>query len=118
MDSQASQSYGRIETDGKRVVSLLEKVSDVSKSQDPVLINISRYVLPGRFLKVLAETPVDQGLGEFRITDGLLRVIDSAADDPILVHEVDGRYLDIGNERGLLEAWQSLLTVEPSSGAF
>jgi UTP-glucose-1-phosphate uridylyltransferase len=66
------------------------------------LTNISRYVLAPTVIDLVRELPVDPRSGERRITDALLRLVDSEA--PPLVYVTDGQYFDVGDHRGLLAA--------------
>jgi UTP--glucose-1-phosphate uridylyltransferase len=50
----------------------------------------------------MRELPVDPRSGERRITDALLRSVDSGA--PPRVYVTDGQYFDIGDRHGLLAA--------------
>jgi UTP--glucose-1-phosphate uridylyltransferase len=65
------------------------------------LANIGRYVLAPTVIDLVRELPVDPRSGERRITDALLRLVDSA---PPLVYVTDGQYFHVGDRRGLLAA--------------
>ncbi|MEW2478346.1 sugar phosphate nucleotidyltransferase [Mycobacterium sp. NPDC049093] len=78
-----------------------EKVSPSDLTCGP-LVNISRYVLPPTVIDLVRELPVDPRSRERRITDALLRLVDSGL--PPVVHVTDGQYFDIGHRQGLLAA--------------
>ena len=80
---------------------LREKETPSVPTRDP-LVNISRYVLPPTVIDLVRELPVDPRSGEHRITDALLRLVDSGA--PPRVYVTDGQYFDIGDRQGLLAA--------------
>lgn len=88
---------------------LREKEMPSVPTRDP-LVNISRYVLPPTVIDLVRELPADPHSGERRITDALLRLMDSGM--PPLVYVTDGQYFDIGDRRGLLAANNYLDTSE------
>ncbi|OCB56527.1 hypothetical protein A5722_13960 [Mycobacterium vulneris] len=75
-----------------------EKVPPSDLTCDP-LVNISRYVLPPTVIDLVRELPVDPRSGERRVTDALLRLVDTGL--PPVMHVTDGRYFDIGDRQGL-----------------
>ena len=104
-DRAESGRYGVLDVvrrDGRLLLTgLREKGMPSVPTRDP-LVNISRYVLPPTVIDLVRELPVDPRSGERRITDALLRLVDSGV--PPLVCVTDGQYFDIGDRQGLLAA--------------
>jgi UTP--glucose-1-phosphate uridylyltransferase len=91
-----------VRRDGRLLLTgLREKEMRSVPTRDP-LVNISRYVLSPSVIDLVRELPVDPPSGERRITDALLRLVDSGV--PPLVYVTDGQYFDIGDRQGLLAA--------------
>lgn len=80
---------------------LQEKEAPSDPTHDP-LVNISRYLFQPTILDHVRSVPVDPRSGERRITDALLRLVDSGT--PPRVYVTDGQYFDIGDRQGLLAA--------------
>lgn len=78
-----------------------KEVPSDDPTHDP-LVNISRYLFQPTVLDLVRSVPVDPRSGERRITDALLRMVDSR--EPPLVYVTDGQYFDIGDREGLLAA--------------
>lgn len=88
--------------DGRRYLTGLQEKEVPSDPTGDPLVNISRYLLPPTIIDLVRTVPVDPRSGERRITDALLRLVDSGA--PPIVYVTAGRYFDIGDRQGLLAA--------------
>ncbi|KWX24513.1 hypothetical protein AFM11_07405 [Mycolicibacterium wolinskyi] len=104
-DWAEAQRYGVLDVtrrDGRLVLTGLREKEIPSDATRNPLVNISRYVLPATVIDLIRDLPVDPRTGERRVTDALLRLMDSG--EPPLVYATDGQYFDIGDHRGLLAA--------------
>lgn len=104
-DRAEAERYGVLDVARQHGRLLLTGLREKEVLPDPTsspLVNISRYLLPPTVIDLIRDVPVDRRSGERRITDALLRLVDSGA--PPLVYTTDGQYFDIGDRRGLLAA--------------
>lgn len=105
VDQAESGRYGALdvaERDGRSLLTGLREKQTPTDSTRDCLINVSRYVLPPTVIDLVRKVPVDPRSRERRITDALLRLVDSGT-RPV-VYVTDAHYFDIGNRQGLLAA--------------
>jgi UTP--glucose-1-phosphate uridylyltransferase len=90
---------------------LAEKVQEVPANEGPFFINISRYAFPATFLTTLASVGADPNSGEFRLTDGVLAVLESHP-DAVRVQPSRGAYFDLGSTDGYVAATNHFATAQ------
>ncbi len=100
-------SYGVVEMDGERIVSIVEKPASPR----------SNLALVGVYLFTPSILPIVRGLrpsrrGELEITDAIWRLHEQGA--PIAVQRVDGWWKDTGRPEDLLEANDLVLRTLPA----
>jgi len=115
-DPERLAQYGVVdaapgERDGEVLIrDLVEKPAPGTAPSD--LAVIGRYVLPGRILKVLRDTPPGRG-GEIQLTDALRTL---AAEQPIVGLVLDEPRHDAGERLGFITATLAVAALRPDLG--
>lgn len=74
---------------------------------------IGRYILPGRIMQILRDTPKGAG-GEIQLTDAISRLI---SEKTVLAYQFAGKRYDCGDKLGYLQANVELGLAHPELGA-
>jgi UTP--glucose-1-phosphate uridylyltransferase len=96
---------------GQKLQFLTQLVEKPSLDQAPSnLVNISKYILPGNVIDVIKQQQPNPKSGELYITDTVQSL---ASQQEVLVHQIDGCYLDGGNVANWLKANLVLAQQDP-----